>query len=131
MRVVLWQSLRDGPRAQHALLFQTQVEMVPRPIVLMEDEHGSVGHAGRIDSARDAHLDQSDVQRCASLADPVLGVSLRDAGDLLVGVGVGVVECQCEVRDALAADNADWTTTSPPSSRAQKLRPPMPAYAPS
>ena len=42
VRVVLGQSLRDGPRAQHALLFQTQVEVVPRPIVLMEDEHGSV-----------------------------------------------------------------------------------------
>jgi hypothetical protein len=51
VRVVLGQSLRDGPRAQHTRLLQAQVEMVPRPIVLMEDEHGSVGHAGRIGSA--------------------------------------------------------------------------------
>ena len=42
VRVVLGQSLGDGPRAQHAILLQPQVEVVPWPIVLVEDEHGSV-----------------------------------------------------------------------------------------
>jgi hypothetical protein len=48
--VVLGHSLRDGPRAQYAVFLQPQVEVAPRPIVLMEDEHGSFGHTGRIEN---------------------------------------------------------------------------------
>lgn len=38
MRVVRGQPLRNGPRPQHARLLQAQVEVMLRPVVLMEDE---------------------------------------------------------------------------------------------
>jgi hypothetical protein len=36
--------------------------VVPRPIVLMKDVHGSVGHAGRIGSVRDAPRPERNAQ---------------------------------------------------------------------
>jgi hypothetical protein len=44
--------------------------VVLRPIVLMEDVHGSVGHAGRIGSVRDAPRPERNDRPSSLVDDP-------------------------------------------------------------
>jgi hypothetical protein len=66
-----------------------KVEVVPRPIVLMEDEHGSVAHAGRKGSARDARLDQSEGQACLASRSSRGTRGERRSREPRAGAGIG------------------------------------------